>query len=187
MVDSGLDMASRIDMMMTMLVDLTNRLKRRILWSSWMHPTPAKSRPEPRKSRWEDTSAQDLDLEETVQRWVKQHLLQFHNAEGIHIPGGQLQWWWTHAEEDKEIWNQVATTQQPRQSRGGSLGHMKSFIGWTDNRWPIKIYISQCFCQRIFDSSEKWTWILGQRAHGVALRGSHGGHRCVRLGEDPGI
>ena len=41
------------------------------------HPTPAKPRAKPRKSRWENSSAQDLDLEETVQRRVEQCLWQF--------------------------------------------------------------------------------------------------------------
>ena len=72
-IDLGLDMASRMDMMMTMLVDLTNRENGReeesVEQLDAPHPTPAKSQPEPMKSsKWQNTLAQDLDLEETVRR-----------------------------------------------------------------------------------------------------------------------
>ena len=69
-----------LDMMMTMLLDLTNKVNGQEEASpvelDSPSPTPAKPRPVPRKSRWQNTSAQHLDLDETVWRWVEQHLWQ---------------------------------------------------------------------------------------------------------------
>ena len=77
----GLDMVSRMDMMMTMLVDLTKRVngheKESIELLDTPHPTPSKARAGPSKSKQQNTTAQDLDLEETVQRCIKQCLWQF--------------------------------------------------------------------------------------------------------------
>ena len=75
LVDSGLDMVSRMDTMMTMLWDLTNKVNGQM---DSPHPSPLKARPEVRRSRWQNTSSQDLDLDldETIQRRVTQCLRQ---------------------------------------------------------------------------------------------------------------
>ena len=61
MIDSDLDLASRMDMMMTMLVDLMNTVKgqeeKSVEQLDPPHPTPAKHRAEIRQPRWQNTSA----------------------------------------------------------------------------------------------------------------------------------
>ena len=81
---------------MTMLADLTNRVNGQEKESAEqldaLHHTPAKPRAEPRKFRWQSSLAQDLDLEETVQRSMHRTAsASVPIAGGLHIAAGQLQ------------------------------------------------------------------------------------------------
>lgn len=65
LVDSGLDMARRMYMMMTMHVDLTKKGNGQM---DSPYTSPAKAWPEARRSMWQNTSSQDLDLDEAIWR-----------------------------------------------------------------------------------------------------------------------
>ena len=79
-MDSALDMASRMDMMMNMILDLTNKVngkgKEPAVQLELPQHSPAKARHETSRSRHKHTSFQELDWDETVWCRVEQHIFQ---------------------------------------------------------------------------------------------------------------
>ena len=70
--DTRLDMASQMDMLMSMIMDLSNKVNGQgqaaQVHSALDHVSPAEPQHDPKKTRWHTALAQDPQLEEAVQR-----------------------------------------------------------------------------------------------------------------------
>ena len=69
-IESGFDMASRMDRMINMLLDLNNKVndqgKDPAVPLESSQPGPVKARPETSRSRYHNTLFLDVDVDETV-------------------------------------------------------------------------------------------------------------------------
>ena len=77
---AGLDLASHMDLMMSMILGLANKVNDQEEasqpQSASVHLFPAVPRHEAQKTRWQTTKAQDLELEKAVCKWAEQLLYQ---------------------------------------------------------------------------------------------------------------